>query len=46
MELMALQTVQQIRRFYSRDESEFGPYVVDPHTAVGLAATERVLENA
>lgn len=44
--LTALQTVQQIRKFYSRDESEFGPYVVDPHTAVGLAATERVIKTA
>ncbi|KAJ9118040.1 hypothetical protein QFC24_006312 [Naganishia onofrii] len=39
------ETVQQIRKFYSR-EDKYGPYVVDPHTAVGLAATERVIKNS
>ncbi|WVQ70330.1 threonine synthase [Kwoniella botswanensis] len=33
------QTLEEIRKYYKRQE--YGPYVVDPHTAVGLAATER-----
>ncbi len=36
------QTIEQIRRYYTAAE----PYVVDPHTAVGLAATQRVIKNA
>jgi threonine synthase len=35
------QTAEQIKRSYKGNE-EFGPYVVDPHTAVGLEATRRV----
>lgn len=34
--------VQQIQKYYALPPP-FGPYVVDPHTAVGLAATERVV---
>ena len=33
------QTLEQIQRYYKAEE--YGPYVVDPHTAVGLAAQER-----
>jgi threonine synthase len=39
------ETAKQIKHFYSR-ESKFGPYVVDPHTAVGLEATQRVAKTA
>jgi threonine synthase len=39
------ETAEQIKRYYSR-ESRFGPYVVDPHTAVGLEATQRVAKTA
>ncbi|CAD6577702.1 MAG: threonine synthase [Tremellales sp. Tagirdzhanova-0007] len=38
------QTLDEIRRFYSR--KEFGSYVVDPHTAVGLAAQKRSAKKA
>ncbi|WWC85270.1 threonine synthase [Kwoniella dendrophila CBS 6074] len=33
------QTLEEIRKYYKLEK--YGPYVVDPHTAVGLAATER-----
>ena len=32
-------TLEEIRKYYER--KDFGAYVVDPHTAVGLAAQER-----
>jgi threonine synthase len=34
-----MQTIEQIQQYYTR--KEFGSYVVDPHTAVGLAAQAR-----
>lgn len=39
------ETSKQIKRFYSK-QGKFGSYVVDPHTAVGLEATERVAKTA
>ena len=39
------ETAEQIKKYYSR-ESKYGPYVVDPHTAVGLEATQRVAKTA
>ncbi|KAK8869989.1 threonine synthase [Kwoniella newhampshirensis] len=33
------QTLEEIRKYYKLEK--YGPYVVDPHTAVGLAAQER-----
>lgn len=38
------QTVSEIQRYYKREE--FGSYVVDPHTAVGLAAQARSQKKA
>ncbi|WRT66917.1 threonine synthase [Kwoniella shivajii] len=38
------QTLAEIRKYYKL--SQYGPYVVDPHTAVGLAATERSQKKA
>lgn len=37
-------TVAEIQKYYKREE--FGSYVVDPHTAVGLAAQERSKSKA
>lgn len=34
----------EIQKYYKREE--FGSYVVDPHTAVGLAAQERSKSKA
>nr|ODN93857.1 threonine synthase [Cryptococcus depauperatus CBS 7841] len=38
------QTLEQIRKYYNLDR--YGPYVVDPHTAVGLTAQERSANKA
>ncbi|WWC61362.1 threonine synthase [Kwoniella dejecticola CBS 10117] len=38
------QTLEEIRKYYQLPK--YGPYVVDPHTAVGLAATERSQKKA
>ncbi|WWD15735.1 threonine synthase [Kwoniella shandongensis] len=38
------ETLQEIRKYYKLEQ--YGPYVVDPHTAVGLAAQERSAKKA
>ncbi|WWC69669.1 threonine synthase [Kwoniella pini CBS 10737] len=38
------QTLEEIKKYYKLPQ--YGPYVVDPHTAVGLAATERSQKKA
>ncbi|WVQ71413.1 threonine synthase [Cryptococcus sp. DSM 104548] len=38
------QTLSEIRKYYQLPQ--YGPYVVDPHTAVGLAAQERAAKKA
>ncbi|KAE8538141.1 threonine synthase [Cryptococcus gattii VGV] len=38
------QTLEQIQKYYKREK--YGPYVVDPHTAVGLTAQERSAKKA
>ncbi len=38
------QTLEEIRRYYTR--KEFGSYVVDPHTAVGIVAQARSAKKA
>ena len=39
------ETLDEIQKYYSRS-GEFGPYVVDPHTAVGLVAQSRGCRKA
>jgi len=38
------ETLEEVRRFYKLEK--YGPYVVDPHTAVGLAAQSRSAKKA
>jgi threonine synthase len=40
------QTADMIKHYYSRSGDNFGSYVVDPHTAVGLEVTARVSKTA
>lgn len=44
MTKLTSQTVSEIQKYYKREE--FGSYVVDPHTAVGLAAQARSQKKA
>lgn len=39
-----VQTLEQIQKYYKREK--YGPYVVDPHTAVGLTTQERSAKKA
>ncbi|KAK4689974.1 threonine synthase, partial [Tremellales sp. Uapishka_1] len=39
------QTLEEIQKYYE-NKNEFGSYVVDPHTAVGLAAQARAAKKA
>lgn len=39
------ETLAEIKKYYNKDD-KFGSYVVDPHTAVGLASQERAAKKA
>lgn len=38
------QTIEEIKKYYQA--SEYGSYIVDPHTAVGLTAQARSAKKA